>query len=1174
MSFLFRRINPFASSPTPVPSSFPNTSTTSESTATSTIDGSNVSTTEKNQVDKENQTMPACPPPSPTLARRHLSASRELSLSDNPSPLIPERFARVVSTLSRGSTVTLRLGTYVVASLLDSARIGTLTSLSVTCGAIENIMLKAEHDTSINRSNNLTPVNQLPHPSTSSSSSVLANETSGTMTVSGMNTINRIATLAQLFTAASFHLASSSLQTASGVAQDTLHILDAVFGSTESSRALAAIITLIRREFGDGSGIYSLVTGLTCFTILQSRGWSRTVDEIEMFIVWDVVVLDTGETLSQQFPSTTEPQKETEEDTIISIIPHNSQYKIAINEVKTKTYNVDVSTDTPIPDIQLPKGATILHKEFVPAKNEGEKSKYTITFQTTSKYFRERKGTLSKDNNPDQQHQVSLAEFIPDPTAVSIQTRPASPSLPDNYDDEPPTCINDRRYSFNNPLVLETLLSGETSNGNSDISDDPNNSYLSDSCNDSEDTDADSNDSLLFNGSININNMSNNKKNGNINTIINNDNTTTTTTTTNTTNNIISNNEGNDLYDSSISSPIIATLSHTHSDSSLSSITGNLDKPTKHSQRLIESDYNSMSVKSLSSLLTSNIGSNIDTTKSNGNNINKANENGTINGNGYNNIDNSEHQSLFQSSSTINPGNINRRSLTHLSSLARSTSQTSMGVQQPLCMISPDVSRPPSHSNSSCNLINEGQVPKTTNGIRKNYSISSFTSKTSKNNSNSNGNSNGNGNGNLNTTDNTKNYSKTNGGGVSGGGGSSSIKSMTESTTTALSSKSSNSRKFPPGHITQNMARYMRFATASYGQSFMYVLGMGKFATNYTSDPSHHSEHYAFANHTRLDLEDIVLSSYSDSAVDDKAGIPLVHFVALDHAAKAVVLTIRGTLGIEDILTDLTCDYETLDWQSETWKAHGGMLRCAEMIKRRTSRVFTTIKQALETWGDDYGLVICGHSLGGGVGAILGILLTEMNAEGNFVTSQASLLPPGRPVHCFAFGPPASISEELRKETTGLITTVVYGLDIVPCLSLGVLRDFQSVAMAFKNDREGVANDIRKRFIAQFASRHSPLSVHDADDDYLWVLLKRLRKVMQSEKLVPPGEVYHISTNTVFEMHDGKTKRATRIIGKVIVDVQKRFGEPVFGRGIFHHSPVYYERALRTLEMGVCNAPV
>ncbi|VVT57950.1 uncharacterized protein SAPINGB_P005962 [Magnusiomyces paraingens] len=1051
MSFLFKKINPFARKP-------PETSSGEDFHDSQQLDSKGCARDDPLSEDPDPN---ASASPSSPHDHRKSSVAQEFSLSDNPTPLIPERFARIVSTLSRGSTITLRLGTYLVSSFLDSARIGTLTSLSVTSGAIENLLLRAQHDANVASS----------HPESSDDlSTSISNSPAALITSNSLNMVNRAATLAQLFTAASFHLASTSLQTASGMAQDTLHILDAIFGSTESSRALAAIISLIRREFGDGSGIYSLVTGLTCFSILQSRGWSRTVDEIEMFILWDVVVLDTGETLSQQFPSTLQEPKKTDEDSILAAIPPNAQYKVAIDEVKTKTYNIDVqipANSSAAADagssihIQLPKGATVLHQEFVPAEKEGEGSKYNITFQTTSNYFRERKGTLSKEDDSQntetngKQHDsgnglslsslagisnlsqvagngsVTAAQFIPDPTAVSIKTRPPSPSLPDNYDDEPPSCINDRRYSFNNPLILENIYNEMQS-----------------------DDDDDDDDNISIDDDLTSDEYS---ENGNEGSLLN----------------------GN----------------HPNSDSSLSSTTF-VDKPIKHTQSFPE--YPELPLHNHHHSLSRR-----NTLKSS-----------------------SSSSSINSNKDQLYPGNINRRSLTRLSSMTRLSNLTPSASSGQLA----------GRSNSQVSLCTS--CPKGRQATNNNSSAASIRS--------------------------------------------CSVDPIRGPITASdplfiepeHSQQQHTMKRFPPGHITANMAKYMRFATASYGQSFMYVLGMGKYASNYTGDPSHHSEHYAFAHHTGLDLDDIVLSSYSDSAVNDSAGIPLVHFVALDHAAKAVVLTIRGTLGIEDILTDLTCDYETMVWQGTEWKAHGGMLRCAQVLKRRTSRVLTTIKQALETWGPEYGLVICGHSLGGGVGAILGILLSEQNEQGVFVTAPGTSLPAGRRVQCFAYGPPGSISEDLRKKTRVLVTTVVYGLDIVPCLSLGVLRDFQSVALAFKNDRDGVAHDIRKRFLAQFASRHSHLVVHDADDDYLWNLLKRLRGVMQSEKLVPPGEVYHISTNTVFETHDGKTKRATRIIGKVIVDVQKRFGEPVFGRGIFHHSPVYYERALQTLKMGVCNAPV
>lgn len=884
---------------------------------------------------------------------RKNSVADILSLSQHSTPLLPNRIAKMVSAVSKGSTMSLRLGTYIASTMIDSARIGTLTSLGFTRRAIEGIIYKADQDT----------------------------ENAESWTQSSMHAVNRAATLAQLFTAASFHLASTTLQTTSGFAQDSVHLLDAVFGSTESSRAIAAIIALIRRELGEGTGLYSLVSGLTCFSILQSKGWHRTMEEIEMPIVWDVVVLESGETLSQQFPGVPETSNDADEEAIVTSIPSDVAYRVAITEVKTKTVAIEISGEFDIPKFKLPDGASIVHEE---AKHINENdTQYTLTFQKSSRVYRERKGISSNDKQ-----NVDLP--IPDPTNIQIQTQQPE-YLNDGDDDDAP--------NFKRP-TLETILS---------------------------DTDEASEQDVLMR-----------------------DHTT----------------------------PPISGLTRSLSESSLSSSFNKFDTVHKHSESL---DLEGITSES--------------------------------------------------SSPKTSKAACRQPSLSNFT-FPRSRSFSSL------------VPPPPN---------NDIQTANNTNHNSTNIDISGGLSARASFDGPSNR---------LNRRDSVC-----------------TIKSENSESDFRYDSYCARDlgqqQVFPPGHITQNMYKYMRFATASYGQSFMHVIGIGKVTSSFTpNDSNHHSEHYAFAAHTKLGLEDILLSSYSDSAVDNKSGIPLVHFVAIDHQAKAVVLTIRGTLGLEDILTDLTCDYEVMEWQNKSWKVHGGMLKCAQILKRQSSRVLKTIIAALEKWGPEYGLVICGHSLGGGVGALFGILLSEMDDNGIYVTSRTSLLPPGRRIHCFAYGPPASMSASLRRTTRSLITTVVYGLDMVPCLSLGLLRDFQSVAVAFKNDKQGVVHEIKRRFLSQLASRHNPLSVNDADDDYLWSVLKTLRAVMQSEKLVPPGEIYSISTSTVFETHDGKTKRATRIIGKVVYDVEKRFGEPAFGRGIFHHSPVYYEQALRTLEMGVCNAPV
>jgi hypothetical protein len=296
---------------------------------------------------------------------------------------------------------------------------------------------------------------------------------------------------------------------------------------------------------------------------------------------------------------------------------------------------------------------------------------------------------------------------------------------------------------------------------------------------------------------------------------------------------------------------------------------------------------------------------------------------------------------------------------------------------------------------------------------------------------------------------------------------------------------------FPRHHIVRNMARFVRFASASYGASFMRVMGITTASGFPTPENTeHHYEHHSFSHHTQLSASTILLSSFvdpqggTDSMGQTNTGVPMVHFVSLDHDSRAVVLTCRGTLGFEDILTDMTCDYDDLILRGKTYKVHKGIHASAlRLLSGNGSRVLTTLAAALEEF-PEYGLVLCGHSLGGGVTALLAIMISEPGGRNSpfvtaadyqhpqFIGTNANpsatpqplvRLPSGRPIHVYAYGPPATISHSLRLATRGLITTLVNGQDIVPYLSLGVLRDLQAVALAFKTDDSGAKGEVRAR---------------------------------------------------------------------------------------------------------------
>ncbi|KAJ5171045.1 uncharacterized protein N7500_003828 [Penicillium coprophilum] len=411
---------------------------------------------------------------------------------------------------------------------------------------------------------------------------------------------------------------------------------------------------------------------------------------------------------------------------------------------------------------------------------------------------------------------------------------------------------------------------------------------------------------------------------------------------------------------------------------------------------------------------------------------------------------------------------------------------------------------------------------------------------------------------------------------------------------------------FPERHFVQNIRRFCRFSAASYGSNALKVMGVHNGSKNLPNTKSDGHEHSAFSENAGLPPSTILLSSFvdpaggSNSAGETETGFPLIHYLSIDHDSKAVVLTLRGTWGFEDILTDMTCDYDDLEWQGKSWKVHKGMHASAKrLLEGGGGRVMITLRAALEEF-QDYGIVLCGHSLGGGVAALLATMISEPNpsttgtsfitssyqpaTRPRFLTADANpstpdpspptyTLPANRPIHVYAYGPPATMSPFLRLATRGLITTIVNGSDIVPSLSLGILHDMHTASLSFKDDatgakahiRQRVRDSLRQSIIHKFYVNQPPLVVNAGDgvgeDAWAWKTLKLLRDEMRAPKLMPPGEVFVVETMRVLQRDaftapelgiDGFPRLgrpATRVQIRFIRDVDAWFGELRFAGG-------------------------
>ncbi len=151
--------------------------------------------------------------------------------------------------------------------------------------------------------------------------------------------------------------------------------------------------------------------------------------------------------------------------------------------------------------------------------------------------------------------------------------------------------------------------------------------------------------------------------------------------------------------------------------------------------------------------------------------------------------------------------------------------------------------------------------------------------------------------------------------------------------------------------------------------------------------------------------------------------------IFLDHKKKMVVVSIRGTLSIEDAVTDAIAETVSMKTVGEKWNfngknrfAHEGILKSADFICSELKEKGILDKKLKELQGkgnnkNDYGLTIVGHSLGAALASVVSYILKSEYKD----------------IQCFAFAPPACVFDpETAEECEDFITSVVLGDDCVP----------------------------------------------------------------------------------------------------------------------------------------------
>ncbi|KAF7969412.1 hypothetical protein HWV62_27411 [Athelia sp. TMB] len=340
-------------------------------------------------------------------------------------------------------------------------------------------------------------------------------------------------------------------------------------------------------------------------------------------------------------------------------------------------------------------------------------------------------------------------------------------------------------------------------------------------------------------------------------------------------------------------------------------------------------------------------------------------------------------------------------------------------------------------------------------------------------------------------------------------------------------------------------------------------------------------------------------------------------WVLTDHARGQIVLVLRGTMSLNELAVDLTCEpvdfepacadpigtatEESIE-QSErrrrahSWtpsafqsslkrlsrqsmvsvastaprhQAHSGMLKMARIMGEEGKPVHRAIRQALRN-NPDYELVLCGHSLGAGVSSLLGLMWADPKT---CRTVRSSGLPPGRKVSVYCLAPPCLVDPALGALASNMITSLVYSHDVVSRLSLGSIRDIRNASMwlCAANDEEGGSASVTQKASAWKAGQGT-----DADADFFVATRKTLEANMQSTDLYPPGRVLWALRDT--DLHASHRVSGARTPppggdnGKdklrlfEVLDVEKVFSQIVFARDMLSaHMPHQYDRVLHDL---------
>ncbi|CAL9023576.1 unnamed protein product [Prunus brigantina] len=155
------------------------------------------------------------------------------------------------------------------------------------------------------------------------------------------------------------------------------------------------------------------------------------------------------------------------------------------------------------------------------------------------------------------------------------------------------------------------------------------------------------------------------------------------------------------------------------------------------------------------------------------------------------------------------------------------------------------------------------------------------------------------------------------------------------------------------------------------------------------------------------------------------------YYIGIDPRKKLVILGIRGTHTVYDLITDVVSSSDG-EVTFEGYSTHFGT---AEAARWFLSHEMGNIRKCLEKY-EGFKFRLVGHSLGGATAALLAIMLRKKSAKELGFNPEI--------VSAVGYATPPCVSKELAESCSSYVTTVVMQDDIIPRLSVASLTRLRS----------------------------------------------------------------------------------------------------------------------------------